>query len=159
MKRNKRNQSNLDEMQELKLLKIEEMGYQLAFWGLIAAIMIQIAMGNGDFPSIAGECLILMCVSVYMVTACVKNGIWERRLKPNAKTNALFSMGGGAVVGLVWGINSYRNYHKPAGSAALFVLMFLVVSALCFGLLSLVSSAYKKRSAQLEQEDQNKETE
>lgn len=147
----KTNKNNLDEMQEMKMLRIEHNCYQIAFCGLVAAILIQIAAGHGDFRSIVGECLVLIPMSIYMTAACVKNGIWERKFKPNAKTNALFSIGGGAVVGLVWGINSYRNYHKPAGSIALFVLVFLVVSALCFGLLTITCGAYKKRRKQLEE--------
>ena len=37
--------SNLDEMQEQKLLKIEHNGFWFAFFGLFAAIMIQLALG------------------------------------------------------------------------------------------------------------------
>ena len=34
--------NNLDEMQEQKLLHIESRGYWLAFWGLAAALIIQL---------------------------------------------------------------------------------------------------------------------
>ena len=42
----KKTKSNLDELQELKLLKIEHNGCWLAFWGLLAVILTQIAIGN-----------------------------------------------------------------------------------------------------------------
>lgn len=153
----KTNKSNLDEMQELKMLKIEHNCYHIAFWGLVTAILVQELMGHGSLEYIVGECLILIPMSIYMVAACIKNGIWERKLKPNAKTNALMSMLAGAVMGLVWFIISYRNYHKLAGSIAVFVFMFLFISLLSFALLTATCSAYKKRKNQLEKEEQNEE--
>ena len=50
----KKTKSNLDELQELKLLKIEHNGCWLAFWGLLAVILTQIAIGNGVFTPLAG---------------------------------------------------------------------------------------------------------
>lgn len=151
----KKNKNNLDEMQEIKMLKIEQNSYQIAFWGLIAAILIQIMIGHGELGYIVGECLVLIPMCIYMTVACIKNGIWERKLKPNAKTNAIFSALAGAVVGVVWFITSYRNYHKLAGSIAVFVFMFLMVSILSFALLTVTCSAYKKRRNQLEKEEQD----
>lgn len=156
----KTNKSNLDEMQEIKLLKIEHNGYQIAFWGLVAAILVQIMMGHGSSEHIGGECFVLIPVCIYMTVACVKNGIWERKLKPNAKTNAILSVLAGAVMGLVWFVTSYRNYHKLAGSIAVFVFMFLMVSILSFALLTVTCSAYKKRKNQMDKEaeqDENQE--
>ena len=47
MKKNKK--SNLDEMQELELLKIEHNGCWLAFWLLLASLIVQnIAFGASD---------------------------------------------------------------------------------------------------------------
>ena len=37
----RRKKSNLDEMQEQELLKVEHNGCWIAFWGLLAAIIIQ----------------------------------------------------------------------------------------------------------------------
>ncbi len=155
----KTNKSNLDEMQELKMLKIEHNCYHMALWGLVAAILVQELMGHGSLEYIVGECLILISISIYMVAACIKNGIWERKLKPNAKTNALVSMLAGAVMGLVWFIVSYRNYHKLAGSVAVFVFMFLMVSIMCFAVLSVMCNAYKKRKDRMENQPEQEENE
>lgn len=153
----KTNKSNLDEMQEMKLLKIEHNGYQIAFCGLIVAILAQTLMGHGNIEYIVGECFVLIPMCIYMTVACVKNGIWERKLKPNAKTNALLSVIAGTVMGLVWFFVSYRNYHKLGGSVAVFIFMFLFISLLSFALLTVTCSAYKKRKNQLEKEEQNEE--
>ena len=45
----RRKKSNLDEMQEQELLKVEHNGCWIAFWGLLAAIIIQsILFGSQD---------------------------------------------------------------------------------------------------------------
>ncbi len=38
----KKRKNNLDERQEQRLLQIESSGFWLAFWGLLAAIVIQL---------------------------------------------------------------------------------------------------------------------
>ena len=47
--------SNLDEMQEMELLKIEHNGCWLAFWLLLASMIIEtILYGSMDFRTLAG---------------------------------------------------------------------------------------------------------
>lgn len=69
--------NNLDEMQEQELLKIEHNGCWLAFWGLLLAIIVQAISGKGD-PF--GEWILFMLLAVYMGIACMRKGIWDRRL-------------------------------------------------------------------------------
>ena len=87
----KKNKSNLDERQELKLLKIEHNGCWFAFWGLLAVMLVQLLLGNNDAKNLAGEWIVFMSLCVYLLTACIKNGIWDRRLKPTLKTNTIAS--------------------------------------------------------------------
>ncbi len=156
----KKNKSNLDEMQEMKLLKIEHNGYWFAYWTLIAAILIQIIMGHASIEYIGGECLVLVLLCVYVGASCMKNGIWDRKLKPNAKTNFLLSAGTGGVMGIVWFVVSYHNYHNLPGSVATFVFMFIFVFLLCFAALTVTTGFYKKRKNQMEKQaelDENEE--
>lgn len=74
--------NNLDEMQEQKLLKIEHTGFWLGFWGLAIIIYIQLAMGNSGFAYIGGETVILLLMALYTSVVCIRNGIWDRKLKP-----------------------------------------------------------------------------
>ena len=99
MKKNK-----LDEMQEQKLLKIEHNGMWIAFWGLLAAILFQTIFEKGNFT---GEWIVFMVMSLYTLFACIKNGIWDRRLEPNLKTNLLISIIPSAIVGILIGVSSY----------------------------------------------------
>ena len=84
----KRKPSKLDEMQEQKLLHIEKNGCWLAFWMLLIAMAVQMMIsGVGNFREIAGEWIVFMCLALYLVIDCMRNGIWDRRMEPDAKTN------------------------------------------------------------------------
>ncbi len=155
----KKNKSNLDEMQEMKLLKIEHNACWLAFWGLVAALVIQSVIYEGDFRMVAGETFVIFSVSMYLSTATIKNGIWDRKLKPKVGTNLLISAVMGAVVGMIWFLISYRNYHKLMGSVALFVLMFVVIFFLCFVVLSITAGMYQKQKDLMDRQAEQEENE
>ena len=94
--------SNLDEMQEQKLLKIEHNAAWLAFWGLLAAILVQSILGGEDvWRNMIAEWIVFICLCVYLVIACIRNGIWDRKWKPNLKTHAIFSLIAGIVCGAI----------------------------------------------------------
>ena len=155
----KKKKSNLDEMQEQKLLKIEHRGFWIAFWGLFAIIYLQIAMGNSGFANIGGESVILLIVAVYLLIDCIRNGIWDRKLKPNFKTNMIISIITGLFVGAFWFVKSYYNYHALTGSIATFAIMFLSVSVTVLTLLSLTSAIYKRKKRQLDKKADQEENE
>ena len=130
MTRMKKTKSNLDELQELKLLKIEHNGCWLAFWGLLAVILTQIAIGNDSKQDLSGEWIVFMCLALYLTVGCIRNGIWDRKLKPNFKNNIMASSIAAVVMGILWFIISYRNYHKLVGSIATGVIMFISIEIL-----------------------------
>ena len=143
--------NNLDEMQEKKLLKIEHNGMWIAFWGLFAALLLQAAFG-ADFKQFMGEFIVLMVLCCYMAVATIKNGIWDRRLKANLKTNALLSIFAAVIVAAVDGIIFYR-----AGMAHSYLAISVSIAAiftylLCLGVLQLSLLIYKKRKEKLESE-------
>lgn len=147
--------NQLDEMQEQKLLKIEHNMAWLAFWGLLAAIVAQTALfGFGDFQAIAGEWIVFIVICVYSVIDCVRNGIWDRKLKADPKTNFLASLIGGAAFGLVIGIRVYRASGDLEGAAVSFLISGLFVLALCFVFMTLISGIYKKRLKKMEEPDE-----
>ncbi len=155
----KNSKSDLDEMQEMKLLGIEHTAYWICCYGLIVAIFAQIAMGHGNFGSIGGECVILTISSIYLLVGCLKNGIWDRKLKPNMKTNVLFSVGTGLAVGVFWFAVSYYNYRNLLGSAAAFLFMWIITTALVMLLLTAVTAVYKRKTKQLDAQADEEENE
>ncbi len=148
--------NNLDEMQEQKLLHIESRGYWLSFWLLAASLVIQlVCYGPGtDWRFMIAEWSIFMIIALYVAVACMKAGIWDRKLKPTLGNNLLMSFCGGAVMGIAQFVISYRNYHKPVGSVAAGIFSGLMVMILCFSALTISSVIYKKRQEKLEKESE-----
>ena len=142
--------SNLDEMQEQALLKIEHNGCWLAFWGLLAAMALQMVM-RVPGRQMLGEWIVFMALSLYIVIACLRKGIWARHLKANRKTNLIISLLAGAAAGILITVsNPYLSepldYVLVAGISGGFTFL------LCFAALSISMKLYKKRREKLDQE-------
>ena len=153
----KNRKNRLDEMQEQKLLQIEHNGCWLAFWGLLIALFVQIFLYGRDFERIAGEWTVFMCLAVYIVVSCLKNGIWDRRLAPVPDVNLKSSLTAGGISGLIFGIITYREYQKAWGAAATGVVIAMLVFASCFAGLSVLSYFYRERTERLENAEEKGE--
>ena len=149
----KKTESQLDEMQEQKLLKIEHTSFWLAFWGLVAAILVQIALYPGDLRALAGEFVVLFLCSGYLLLGCIKNGIWDRKLKPNWQTNLKMSLLAGCLFGLFQAVRVYLQFHLLLGAAVVLVLTALFTTGLCFAAVQIAAVLTKKRKQHLENEE------
>lgn len=150
--------SNLDEMQELKLLKIESRGFWIGFFALFAAIMAQIFLFGQEFADhTLGELIALLCMALYLIGGCLRNGIWDRHLQATPAANISLSLLAGAVTGLFNAVVSYRNYQSAGGAFAVFVVFFLLVGAVLSVVLCFCSALYHKRRKQLEEEETEEE--
>ena len=138
---------NLDEMQKQTLLKIESCGFWALWVLLLAALIIESLLGF-TLREMAAEWFIFMLGSAYSVISDLRAGIWDRRFKPNTKTNAAVSVVGGAVI-LVWGLIKFAEFGVGV-AVLLAVFMGVCTWALCFATLQLSMKAYKKRHAELE---------
>ena len=148
---------NLDEMQKQTLLKIESCGFWVLWVLLLAALIIESLLGF-TLREMAAEWFIFMGGCVYSVVCDLRAGIWDRRFKPNTKTNAAVSVVGGVAV-LVWGLIKFAEFGM---GVAVLLAVFLGVCTwvLCFATLQLTMKAYKKRHAELENpEEDNDENE
>lgn len=146
-------QNNLDEMQELKLLHIERNGCWLAFWGLLAVILVETVLDT-NFRLLAGEWIVFMCLALYLSVSCMRQGIWDRRLRPDLKTNLIASTAAGLVCGIIFFLVSYRNYGKLVGSIATGIFMFLFVFFSTAVVLTVSAAIYKKRVKKLESDEE-----
>lgn len=128
-------QNKLDEMQTQKLLAINSRG----FWGAWAALLIAIiAQAVADVPpeQYMAEWGIFMLMCVYGLEEYLRNGIWTSfDVKPNAKTNALWSvLAGAAVIAFTLARNSRQDWWQwsywpgaAIGGVFTFVLTFVVL--------------------------------
>lgn len=148
--------SNLDEHQEQVLLKIERNCCWFAFWGLLIVMAIQMLMGFGQEDSIknlAGEWIIFMCMALYLVFACIKNGIWDRRLKQNTITNLVCS----ALAGIAMAIFNFVMICKTLPDRLMVSLkagafMGCFTFVVVFVLLEIVMKVCAKKQKKLEEE-------
>ena len=142
--------SNLDEMQEQELLKIEHKGCWLAFWGLLAAMAIQMVM-RVPGRQVLGEWIVFMVLCLYLCIACLRKGIWDRHLKANWKTNLIASLLAAVVTGMLVTLsNPYLSepldYVLVAGLTGGFTFV------LCFAGLTLCTKLYRSRRKKLDAE-------
>ena len=90
----------LDEMQDQKILKMEEYGCWILFWGLALAVVVQLLLG-GSIRQIAGELIVLLVGGAYVLATSLKNGLWTRSATPTRKRNAAVSIIPAAIIGVL----------------------------------------------------------
>ena len=150
--------NNLDEMQEQKLLKLESRGFWLLWWGLLAAMAVQLLVyGVEAFRLLLGEWVVFMLSSVYMAAACIKQGLWDRKLKPNFRTNLLISLVAAVVTGGFMGVYSYRSFGAAEAACWTVAMVGGCTFLLCLLALSLSAAAYKKRRQKLDEGEGSEE--
>ncbi len=143
--------NNLDERQEKQLLHIEKNGCWFAFWALVASIFIQQKIfGINDIKALAGEFIIFLSLAIYLAIGCIKNGIWDRHLKSNPKTNMITSMIAAVLASIAFVFVNYGKFKETVSVITIFVIMGIMVFIVCFLLLSGLSMLYKKQAKKLE---------
>lgn len=95
--------NRLDEMQEQTMRKIESHGFWLLWGSLLAAWIVQTVFGAAD--KAAGEWVVFMIGCIYMVVACLRNGLWDRHLSDKAPANAVYSLVAAVAVTLICGFS------------------------------------------------------
>ena len=149
----KKMKNNLDERQEQVLLQIEHRGCYLAFWGLLVVFLAEAFLFGFDFKTIAGEWAVFMILALYLFGACMKNGIWDRHLKPTFRTNFIISLVAALLTGALMGISVFARYpDKPAGSIAAGAITAVFVFVPCILVLSISAVCVKKKVEKQEKE-------
>ena len=148
----------LDEMQDKKLLTMEEFGFWLVFWILIAAILLQALMGT-TLKELVGEIAALLAASVYIVFSSLKNGLWTRKYTPTLKTNVIASAIPSLIFGVINAVRAFVILKKPIEFHATIqiVAMCIGVYILCLALLEVFCLIYKKRRGKLDDIVEEKE--
>lgn len=143
--------NNLDEMQEQELLKIEHNGCWLAFWGLLAAMTIQMVLGVPRVQ-MAGEWVIFMTLSLYLCITCLRKGIWDRHLQANGKTNLTASVLAGIAVGILTAVSCRQYIREPLDLVVIGCIPAVLTFVLCFAGLTVCTRLYRNRRNKLDKE-------
>ena len=154
----KKRKSKLDEMKEQQLLKIEHNGYWLGFWGLFIVLVLQaLYYGPEGWKTYIGEWIVFMCTALYVIVACLKNGIWDRKLSPTPVTNFVSSIIIGVFCGIFQFAVSYRRYGALAGSIAAGIFQGLLAFAVGLAGFTFLAYLYRKKINKLENEKEEDE--
>ena len=91
--------SVLDEREMLEMYRVEHFGLWLMYGLLCAAVVAQMLLG-APLMQLAGELSVLLLVSVGMIIAYARKGIWDAHSRPGRKGNAAYSAACAAGVAL-----------------------------------------------------------
>ena len=149
----KKMKNNLDERQEQILLKLEHRGFWLTFWGLFAAIFIQMFIYDFDIKYFLGEWIVFTISAIYLFSGCIKYAIWDRHLKPNFKTNLVVSLLSAAGFGMIMFIMGLKNFGKIYAAAICGLIMTVTVFILVFSILMIALKVIRNREKKLEESD------
>lgn len=139
----------LDEMQEQKLLNIEKNSFWFLYGMLFLAILIQIGMGRGWQES-AAEMICFLVASVFLVVSCLRQGIWDRRLRADRKTNLKVSCTSALIVVLCSFLGIPRRNLPTNMLVGLTAVCAALTFVVTFALLGVFSYFYQKRKEALE---------
>ncbi len=144
--------NNLDEMQEQTLLKIEHNMAWLAFYGLLAVILGQLAiLGAQGVQHLLGELLVFFCLCGYLLADCIRKGIWDRKLKPgDKKGNLKLCLRFCALFSAVLAVVAYRASGNWISALVIAVITIAVSMLVCWGILALVTQIFNRQVEKLE---------
>lgn len=141
----------LDEMKRLKLLKIEEKGFYLMFYGLVFVIVVQAFLNDfKDIQEVILPIVLLVTVSIYFIIVCFKEGIWSYQ-DVNQKKSIVVSIFVGIVGAFIFG---YKLYLLNRLHVGYLLMIFLIVTILMYLVLTGVNRIYVKRVERLEDGDE-----
>lgn len=143
-------ENNLDEMQEQELLKIEHYGCWLAFWGLLAVMAVQMVM-HVPGEQLLGEWSVFIVLALYLCVACLRKGIWDRRLKADWKRNLIISLLAAIAVGILV-ILSNPYLSEPVDYVLVAGITIGFTFVLSFVALSVCTKLYRNRRNKLDKE-------
>lgn len=143
----------LDERQTQQMYQIEHRGFWFAYFGILALLLVEILTNSPALP-IGCTTALLLALSIYTEFCCIRRGLWDWRLKPNAKNNALMSMIG-AICVFVFTLLMYTKQgyfvHNPKILCLCALIAGFFTFLLTFFLLSVTARVCRKRGEQLEE--------
>ena len=138
-----------DEMRDQKMLKMEEYGFWILFWGLALAVVVQLLLG-GTLRQVAGELIVLAIGGVYVLATSQKNGLWTRSAEPTRKSNAVASIIPAAVICVLNVIKLIQKKEISTNDILLGIGFTAAAYVLCFIVLEILRTAYEKRRQKLD---------
>ena len=128
--------SVLDERELQEMYRIEHRGLWAMYALLCATVVAQLLFG-ADFAQMGGELFVIGVVSVGLIIAYARRGIWDAHARPSTQGNAVYSVISAIGVGVIV-LGRRRN-------AAIALAAGVAMFALCFLLLTLLMRYVQRR--------------
>ena len=128
--------SVLDERELQEMYRIEHRGLWAMYALLCATVVAQLLFG-ADFAQMGGELFVIGVVSVGLIIAYARRGIWDAHARPSTRGNAVYSVISAIGVGVIV-LGRRRN-------AAIALAAGVAIFALCLVLLTLLMRYVQRR--------------
>ncbi|MFR5785796.1 MAG: DUF6773 family protein [Christensenellales bacterium] len=113
----------LDERETQEMYRIEHRGMWGMYALLCAAVVVQMLFGAG-FAQVAGEAFVIAVVSVGMIIAYARRGVWDADARPSTGGNAAYALLCAlGVTAVTFGLHENAAKALLFGAAA-FILCF-----------------------------------
>jgi hypothetical protein len=141
---------NRDERQEAEERRINSVAFWIAYWGLVAVIIVQLFVFELDITHIAGEFIILCAAGIYMTIAGYRRGIWDSFTKPGMKSYFAYSFAAVFVLNLPIPLVRYFRYHATVPSCLYsFARNFIILFPLAFAAAAILGALTKRKQKKL----------
>ena len=139
----------LDEREMQEMYRVEHKGLWAMYTLLCAAVVVQLFFGAG-LAQIAGEVFVIAVVSVLMIIAYARRGIWDEHARPSKRGNAVYAALCALGVGVVTAGMKREVLFAVLTAAVTFLLCFLLLNLL----MAYVKKRQEKQLDALEREDE-----
>lgn len=147
----------IDERQQADLNRVTSYGYWIAFYLLIAAILVEGIILGRPFREWAVEWIVFMVIAVYEVVACLRIGVWtETKQRPAKKDYVRYSLVGSLLFSAVFTIGYYfrlmpenRSFGKLV---SMFAYWFVLLTVLFLIAYFIGGGIYNRRRRKMEEE-------
>ena len=136
-----------DEREMQEMYRIEHRGLWAMYTLLCASVVIQLLLGAG-MAQMAGEMIVIFTVSIGMIVAYARRGIWDADGRPSVGGNALYAAGSGVCVAVVLAVVSGNVISALAAGVCAGLICFAALSLL----MHYMRRRQEKRDAELENE-------
>lgn len=150
----------IDERQQADLNRVTSYGYWMAFYLLIAAILVEGVILSRPFREWAVEWAVFMILAIYEVIACIRIGVWtETRQKPGKKDYVRYSLIGSVLFSVVFTLGYYFRL-KPENRtfeaiASMFAYWFILLTVLFLIAYFIAGGIFNRRRRKMEEELDN----
>ncbi len=130
----------IDERQEADLRRVESYGYWIAFWLLLASMLMKSVILSRPLTEWFTEWLIFMILAVYGVVAFAKIGVWtEFSVKPTLISSAGSSLLGSLAFSALFTAGSWLRKDDGMGQDA-YAVHFMAYRIICRAVCHVVSA-------------------